>query len=128
MQIWVKRDRRREYGIKNIALSFTEEEETRLIVDKYSKIDISLSEFGLPDTFLWIEKVDKVKTVEVDNTNKLIAEIKKGKLYWYYYLFRVRNLCAGVFVLTAILYFGVFCMNFDYSPVRWLYRVEILFF
>ena len=81
MQIWVKRDRRREYGIKNIALSFTEEEETRLIVDKYSKIDISLSEFGLPDTFLWIEKVDKVKTVEVDNTNKLIAEIKKGKLY-----------------------------------------------
>ena len=81
MQIWVKRDRRREYGIKNISLSFTEEEETRLIVDKYSKIDISLSEFGLPDTFLWIEKVDKVKTVEVDNTNKLIAEIKKGKLY-----------------------------------------------
>uniref|UniRef100_A0A7S3GN15 EF-hand domain-containing protein n=1 Tax=Spumella elongata TaxID=89044 RepID=A0A7S3GN15_9STRA len=79
MQIWVKRDRRREYGIKNISLSFTEEEETRLIVDKYSKIDISLSEFGLPDTFLWIEKVDKVKTVEVDNTNKLIAEIKKVK-------------------------------------------------
>ncbi len=81
MQIWVKRDRRREYGIKNISLSFTEEEETRLIVDKYSKIDISLSEFGLPDTFLWVEKVDKVKTVEIDNTNKLIAEIKKGKAW-----------------------------------------------
>jgi len=78
MQIWVKRDRRRDFGIKSIALSFTEAEETRFIVDKYSKVDITLAEFDLPDTFLWIEKVDKVKTVEVDNTNKLIAEIKKG--------------------------------------------------
>lgn len=83
LQIWFKHDRRRDYGIKGIHLSFTMEEENRYIVDKYSKVDVSLSNFGLPDTFLWLEKVDKVKTVEVDNTNKLIAELKKGECACY---------------------------------------------
>lgn len=78
LQIWFRPERRRDWGIKNIQLSFTEEEENRLIADKYHKVDISLNEFGLPDTFLWIEKVDKVKTVEIENTNKIIAELKKG--------------------------------------------------
>ena len=74
LQIWFKHDRRRDYGIKNIQLTFTEEEENRMIVDKYSKIDVSLENFGLPDTFLWIEKVDKVKTVAADNTNIFILD------------------------------------------------------
>jgi hypothetical protein len=98
LQIWFKHDRRREYGIKNIQLSFTEEEENRLIVDKYSKVDISLQCFGLPDTFLWVEKVDKVKTVEVDNTNKIIAELKKGSSRC---LFVVQSLLITVLFVTV---------------------------
>jgi hypothetical protein len=101
MQIWVKRDHKKISAIKAIHLSFTEEEETRYIVDKFVKVDVSLANFDLPDTYLWLEKVDKIKIVEIDNTNKLIAEIKKGTairfiadfilFYFVYFKFMERN-------------------------------------
>jgi len=77
LMLWVKRDRRKHHGIKSLALSFTEEEETRLIVEKFSKVEESLENYGLPDTYMWLEKVDKEKKVEGANVNKLNAELKK---------------------------------------------------
>jgi len=77
LQLWVKRDRRKEWGIKSFSLSFTEEEETRLVVEGFRKIDTNLQEFGLPDTCLWVERVDKIKKTAGANAPKIRAELKK---------------------------------------------------
>lgn len=78
LQIWVKKDRHKRKGIKDVGLSFTEAEEVRMLVDHFEKVDITLSEFGLPDTYLWLQRVEKKQAVDVTNTNAMIAEVKKG--------------------------------------------------
>jgi Ca2+-binding EF-hand superfamily protein len=58
-------------------ISYTEEEETQAIVEGFDKIETSLSEFGLPDTYLWIQKKDRMVNSEALNTNNVIQEITK---------------------------------------------------
>jgi hypothetical protein len=64
-------------GIKKIELSFTEEEESRLIVEGYTKIEPNLSVFGMPEVNLWLEMVSKKAKNEKTSTDALITEIRK---------------------------------------------------
>lgn len=79
--IFVKRDRRRGRAVKAIRVSYEASEESRFIVDGYSKISdgVSLLEFGLPDIFLWILLMDKDDKNEAANVNALIGELKNAR-------------------------------------------------
>jgi hypothetical protein len=67
-------------GIKKIELSFTEEEEARLIVEGYTKIEPNLSVFGMPEVNLWLEMVSKKAKNEKTFTDALITEIRKVRV------------------------------------------------
>lgn len=79
MVIWIKRDIRRRQGICAIDISFTEADETKLVVEEFSKVgDSTLDVYGLPDISLWVKKVDKTAVQSGrTNTNKLVAEVLK---------------------------------------------------
>lgn len=77
LRIWFRRDRKSKQGISDIKLSYTEEEETRLIVDGYMKIEPSLAAFDLPEVFIWVLKIDKQKEKKSTNTDAIIAEVLK---------------------------------------------------
>lgn len=81
LELLYKVDRHRSKGIKAIALSLNEQEENRLMIDGYEKLEPSLECFELPDTYLWIQKVEKVKKKAETNVDALIAEVLKGKLF-----------------------------------------------
>ena len=79
--IFVKRDRRRDKAIKAVRVSYEASEESRFMVDGYTKISdgISLLEFGLPDIFLWCLYMDKDDKNEAANVNALIGELKGAR-------------------------------------------------
>ncbi|CAE7401088.1 unnamed protein product, partial [Symbiodinium microadriaticum] len=79
--IFVKRDRRRDKALKAIRVSYEASEESRFMVDGYSKISdgVSLLEFGFPDIFLWSLYMDKDDKNEAANVNALIGELKGAR-------------------------------------------------
>lgn len=77
MIIWTKKDIKRARVVANFMISYTEAEEATAIIEGYDKIETSLAEFGLPDTHLWIQKVDRMVNNEALNTNSVIQEITK---------------------------------------------------
>lgn len=78
LELLYKVDRHRSKGIKAIALSLNELEENRLMIDGFEKLEPSLECFELPDTFLWIQKVEKVKKKAETNIDSLLSEVVKG--------------------------------------------------
>lgn len=81
LEIYVKRDKRKDKAINALRVSYEESEESRFIVDHYQKVDdgVSLSEFGLPDVYLWFHKIDKGEKTESANTNALVSELKNAR-------------------------------------------------
>jgi hypothetical protein len=79
--IFIKRDRKRSRAVKAIRVSYEQSEESRFMVDGYSKVSdgVSLLEFGLPDIFLWILLMDKDDKNEAANVNALIGELKGAR-------------------------------------------------
>lgn len=78
--IYIKRDPKRKHGLKKLALSFTEQDEIRLGIDGYEKIEPNLHLFEpLPDISLWVMKLHKRKVIASANTDSIIAEIMNGK-------------------------------------------------
>lgn len=76
MVMWVIREKRKKKGICDLVVCFDESEENKLLLEGYEKIDTSLVNFNMPDIYFWIKKADKLDTVESQNTNALIAEVK----------------------------------------------------
>lgn len=75
LRFWFRRHQRKSKGIKHISVCFTTEEEARLQIDGYTKIEPNLSEFGLPESTLWIHEVEKEKKSGPVSTNAIIAEV-----------------------------------------------------
>jgi hypothetical protein len=68
-------------AVKAIRVSYEQSEESRFMVDGYSKVSdgVSLLEFGLPDIFLWILLMDKDDKNKAANVNALIGELKGAR-------------------------------------------------
>lgn len=79
LQFWVQRKKYTPKGIKAIQISFTEQEEHRLLVDEFEMLDPSLGAFDLPEMRFWVLKVDKEKAVDIINPSILRAEFNRGK-------------------------------------------------
>eukprot|EP01038_Epipyxis_sp_PR26KG_P007862 gene7862-10671_t len=79
LEIWVRRNVNKPKVIKAIANSYTEDEENKLLVDEYEKLDPSLEAFDLPDISLWTHKIIREADGAKDavNTNVLVAEVNK---------------------------------------------------
>lgn len=78
MVLWIKKDKRKNTAINALKVSYESGEEARLIVDEFQRVgdgELSLSNFGLPDIFLWYHKVDKDDSLETINTNSIIGEL-----------------------------------------------------
>ena len=75
--VWTKKDVKRARVVSDFIMSYTEEEETHAIIEGFDKIENSLSEYGLPDTYLWVKKVDRMVNSESMGTNSVIQEITK---------------------------------------------------
>ena len=54
------------------------EEENDLMIDQYENLDPHLDCFDLPESVLWIKKVDKKQADKAAHTNKLAAEYLTG--------------------------------------------------
>jgi Ca2+-binding EF-hand superfamily protein len=76
-QILYRKSANNNQGIKKIEVSFTEDEETKFVVEGYMKLEPNLSQFGLPEVSIWLEFVSKKKKTATTNTDALIAEVKK---------------------------------------------------
>lgn len=78
LEIYVKRDKRKDRAINAMRVSYEESEEARFTVDQYQRVDdgVSLTEFGLPDVYLWTHRIDKGEKTEAANTNALMNELK----------------------------------------------------
>lgn len=73
--LWVARDKRKSKGISDINIAMDSIEENRLMLDGYQRLDHSLSEFDLPEIFIYVLKVNKHEAVEVMNANQILAEL-----------------------------------------------------
>jgi hypothetical protein len=78
LRFWFRRNPKSVTCVKTLAVTFTEEEEHRLIVDGYTKLQPDLSAFGLPTSSLWILKLERAKKAANTPVNSLIAEINNG--------------------------------------------------
>ena len=76
MIMWIIREKRKKRGISELIVCYDHSEENKLMLDGYEKLDVSLSNFDMPDIFIWYKKADKLDTVESSNTNALISEVK----------------------------------------------------
>jgi Ca2+-binding EF-hand superfamily protein len=79
LRIWLKRSKHRSKGLKDIKISFTEQEENQYANDKYERMEPNLVQFELPESILWFYKVDKTKKSTALNTDAIISEYKKVK-------------------------------------------------
>ena len=79
LQIIFRKSLHSTQGIKRIVVTFTEQEETRMIVDGLKRLEPNLSAFDLPEVVLWIETISKKKKTAQTNTDALITEVKKSK-------------------------------------------------
>jgi hypothetical protein len=78
--IWIKRDKTKIRSIGGLAVSFSEKEEVRNSVDGFIKIEQTLSDFDLPDVFLWYKQTMKLQTGTASaDTNTLINEVLKSR-------------------------------------------------
>ena len=76
--MWIRRNKNKPKAIKSIDNSYTEEEENKLLVDEYEKLDPSLLAFDLPDVSLWTHKIPREdEDKHAVNTNALVAEVNK---------------------------------------------------
>jgi hypothetical protein len=58
------------------------EEENEFMLDNFEPLEPKLSAFDLPETVLWLKKVNKTQAVADVNVNKLIAEYTNGTNAW----------------------------------------------
>jgi hypothetical protein len=81
LELYVKRDKRKDHAINAMRVSYEQSEEARFTIDHYQRVDdgISLSEFGLPDVYLWTHRAEKGEKTEAANTNALLGELKNTR-------------------------------------------------
>lgn len=77
--MWTKRDLKRARVLSNFMVSYTEAEEAKAVVEGYDMQELCFTEFGLPESFLWTQKVDRLVADEAVNVNNIINEISKVK-------------------------------------------------
>lgn len=75
LRFWFRRYQRKSRGVKHLVVCFTIEEEQRYELEGYKKLEPNLSEFGLPESALWVLYVEKQKKDGPISTNAIIAEV-----------------------------------------------------
>lgn len=75
--LWWKRSQHRSKGVKELRLTFTEQEEVRCSVDGFERLSPDLSVFSLAEMVMWMQKISKTKTSSALNADAVMAEIVK---------------------------------------------------
>ena len=92
-------------GLKSFQLSFTMEEENEFMLENFEPLEPKLSAFDLPETVLWLKKVNKTQA-EVDvNVNKLVAEFTQGMIGWRMklcYVCEIPSIISSLFCFVTI--------------------------
>jgi Ca2+-binding EF-hand superfamily protein len=74
--IWTKIDESKNKGYNTMAVSFSEIEENRMVVDGLIKLcEEPMDNFSMPFSFLWARRVNKTETEDVGNTSILAADV-----------------------------------------------------
>ena len=77
--IWSKQDITRLRALKDFAVSLSEVEENRNLLDGFELIEPNLSEFDLPEVSLWQRRIEKIKYNASETTNDVINEVIKTR-------------------------------------------------
>ena len=77
MTVWVKRDPTKLRALKDFEISLSMAEENRNLIDGFEKLEQCMDAFGLPDSFIWVKKVDKLSHGGGTNTDEIINEVLK---------------------------------------------------
>jgi hypothetical protein len=83
-------------GLKSFQLSFTMEEENEFMLENFEPLEPKLSAFDLPETVLWLKKVNKTQAEADVNVNKLVAEFTQGMLSCWQTKFYVGGTLSSV--------------------------------